>query len=324
MPDDHSMSALRFDGRVAVITGAGRGLGRSYALLLASRGAKIVVNDPGSSLQGSGLDAGPAEEVAREIRTAGGEAVACTASVATAEGGNAIIEAALEHYGRIDILVHNAGIVRPASLKEMTQADFDAVLDVHLRGAFHVVRPAFPIMCNAGYGRIVLTSSIGGLYGNRRVANYGVAKAGTIGLSNVIALEGAAEGVKCNVIVPGAVTRMAEGLDTSAYPPMSPELVAPVVGWLAHEACSITGEMLVSIAGRVARALIAESPGVYRDSWSIEQVAEQMDDIRDATAPLILPVVPTGHADHIRYSFAMAVKGKDAGLADSSSAPGGG
>ncbi len=306
------MSELRFNGRVAVITGAGRGLGRAYALLLASRGAKIVVNDPGGSLHGSGLDAGPAEEVAREIRTAGGEAAACTASVATAEGGGAIIRSALDHYGRIDILVHNAGIVRPAPLKEMTQADFDAVLDVHLRGAFHVVRPAFPIMCEAGYGRIVLTSSIGGLYGNRRVANYGVAKAGTIGLSNVVALEGAAEGVKCNVIVPGAVTRMAEGLDTSAYPPMSPELVAPVVGWLAHESCSISGEMLVSIAGRVARAFIAESPGVYRDSWSIEQVAEHMDAVRDVNAPLILPVVPTGHADHIRYSFAMAIKGKDA------------
>jgi NAD(P)-dependent dehydrogenase (short-subunit alcohol dehydrogenase family) len=285
-------------------------LGRAYALLLASRGAKVVVNDPGGSLQGNGLDAGPAEEVAREIRAAGGEAVACTASVATPEGGGAIVKAALDHYGRIDILVHNAGIVRPASLKEMTQADFDAVLDVHLRGAFHVVRPAFPVMCKAGYGRIVLTSSIGGLYGNHRVANYGVAKAGTIGLSNVVALEGAAEGVKCNVIVPGAVTRMAEGLDTSAYPPMSPELVAPVVGWLAHESCSISGEMLVSIAGRVARTFIAESPGVYRDSWSIEQVAERMDAIRDPDAPILFPVVPAGHADHIRYSFAMAVKGK--------------
>lgn len=304
------MPELRFDERVAVITGAGRGLGRAYALLLASRGAKVIVNDPGGNLQGNGLDAGPAEEVAREIRTAGGEALACTASVATPEGGSAIIQAALDHYGRIDVLVHNAGNVRPASLKEMTQADFDAVLDVHLRGAFHVVRPAFPVMCKAGYGRIVLTSSIGGLYGNHRVANYGVAKAGMIGLSNVAALEGAAEGVKCNVIVPGAVTRMAEGLDISAYPPMSPELVAPVVGWLAHESCSISGEMLISIAGRVARAFIAESPGVYRDSWSIEQVAEQMDAIRNVQAPLILPVVPTGHSDHIRYSFAMAVKGK--------------
>jgi NAD(P)-dependent dehydrogenase (short-subunit alcohol dehydrogenase family) len=300
------MPQLRFENRVAVITGAGRGLGRAYAVLLASRGAKVVVNDSGGNLRGGDIDAGPAAEVAREIKAAGGEAVACTDSVATPEGGKAIIQAALDHYGRIDILIHNAGNVRPASLKEMTYEDFDSVLDVHLRGAFHVVRPAFPVMCAAGYGRIVLTSSIGGLYGNHRVANYGVAKAGAIGLSNVAALEGAAEGVKCNIIVPAAVTRMAEGIDTSAYPPMSPELVAPVVGWLAHESCSISGEMLISIAGRVARAFVAESPGVYRGAWSIEEVAEQMDVIRSTDAPLVLPVVPTGHIDHIRYSFKMA------------------
>ena len=146
----------------------------------------------------------------------------------------------------------------------MSYDDFEAVLDVHLRGAFHVVRQAFPLMCDAGYGRIVLTSSIGGLYGNHEVANYAIAKAGVIGLSNVAAMEGAAEGVKSNVIVPAAVTRMAEGIDTSAYPPMGPELVAPVVGWLAHETCSITGEILVALAGRVARAVVAETPGVYR------------------------------------------------------------
>src|SRR5215469_6463210 len=156
------MTERRFDGRVAVITGAGRGLGRAYAELLAAKGAKTVVNDPGGSMQGEGADAGPAEEVVLAIRAAGGEAVACTESVATPEGGKAIIQAALDHYGRIDILIHNAGIVRAASLKEMTYEDFDTVLDVHLRGAFHVVRPAFPIMCEAKYGRIVLTSSIGG------------------------------------------------------------------------------------------------------------------------------------------------------------------
>jgi len=300
---------LRFDNRVAVITGAGRGLGRTYALLLASRGAKVVVNDNGSTIKGAGVDAGPAEEVAREIRAAGGEAIATTASVSTAEGGSAIIKAALDEYGKIDILIHNAGNVRGVSLKEMSQEDFDAVLDVHLRGAFHVVRPAFPLMCKAGYGRVVLTSSIGGLYGNHQQANYGVSKAGLIGLSNVVALEGAAEGVKCNVIVPGAVTRMAEGLDISAYPPMGPDLVAPVVGWLAHESCTITGEMLISIAGRVAKTCFAEAPGVYQPDWSIEQVSGRMDAIRDMTSPLNFPVVPSGHVDHIRYSFGMAVKG---------------
>jgi NAD(P)-dependent dehydrogenase (short-subunit alcohol dehydrogenase family) len=303
------MPERRFDERVAVITGAGRGLGRSYAMLLASKGAKIIVNDSGGSLKGGDVDTGPAADVVREIRAAGGEAVACTESVATPEGGKAIIQSALDHYGRIDVLIHNAGNVRPASLKEMTQADFDAVLDVHLKGAFHVVRPAFPVMCGAGYGRIVLTSSIGGLYGNRGIANYAVSKAAMIGLSNVAAIEGAAEGVKSNVIVPAAVTRMAEGIDTSAYPPMSPDLVAPVVGWLAHETCPISGEMLISIAGRVARAFVAESAGVYRDHWSIDQVAEDMDRIRSTDAPVVFSILPKGHSEHIGYSFKMAAAG---------------
>jgi NAD(P)-dependent dehydrogenase (short-subunit alcohol dehydrogenase family) len=303
------MPELRFDGRVAVITGAARGLGRSYALLLASRGAKVVVNDPGVSLKGDGVDVGPAQAVVEEIKAAGGEAVASTDSVATPEGGKAIIDAALQHYGRIDILIHNAGIVRRGSLKELSYADFELVVDVHLRGAFHVVRPAFPLMCKAGYGRVVLTSSINGLYGNRNVANYCVAKAGIIGLSNVVALEGAEEGVKSNVILPGAVTRMAEGLDTSAYPPMDPDLVAPVVGWLAHESCSITGEMLSSMAGRAARAYTAESPGVYHPAWSIEQVAKDIDAIRSTESPLVFPVVPSGQLDHIRYGFEMATRG---------------
>jgi NAD(P)-dependent dehydrogenase (short-subunit alcohol dehydrogenase family) len=304
---------LRFDDRVAVVTGAGRGLGRAYAQLLASRGAKVVVNDVGGSLDGEGVDAGPAEQVVRGITAAGGEAVACGASVATREGGEAIIATALEHYGRIDVLVHNAGNVRPASLKEMSYEDFDAVLDVHLRGAFHVVRPAFPLMCDAGYGRIVLTSSIGGLYGNHNVANYAAAKAGVIGLSNVAALEGAAEGVRCNVIVPAAVTRMAEGIDTSAYPPMGSELVAPVVGWLAHESCSVTGELFIALAGRVARAVIAESPGVCRPSWTVEDVGSHLDAIRDMEAPLIFAAVPDGHSEHIRYSFERAHRSNDQG-----------
>src|SRR5574340_1012563 len=144
------MPDLRFDGRVAVVTGSGRGLGRCYALLLASKGAKVVVNDSGGGLTGDGADAAPADDVVREITAAGGEAVACTDSVATRDGGGAIIQTALEHYGRLDILIHNAGNVRRGSLMEMSYEDFDAVLDVHLRGAFNVVRPAFPVMCRAG------------------------------------------------------------------------------------------------------------------------------------------------------------------------------
>src|SRR3954451_8216309 len=201
------MSDLRFDGRVAVVTGGGRGLGRSYAMLLAAHGAKVVVNDPGGSLTGDGNSAAPAEEVVRDIIAAGGDAVASTDSVASPTGGKAIIDAALDRYGRIDILVHNAGIVRGASLKEMTYDDFEAVVDVHLRGAFHVVRPAFPMMCEAGYGRIVLTSSIGGLYGNHEGAHYADAKAGVIGVSNVAATEGAPPGARA----------------TSSCPPPSPE-----------------------------------------------------------------------------------------------------
>jgi NAD(P)-dependent dehydrogenase (short-subunit alcohol dehydrogenase family) len=308
MTDTSEPSTLRFDGRVAVVTGGGRGLGREYALLLAARGARVVVNDVGGSLTGVGGDAGPAHDVAAEILAAGGDAVASTDSVATAAGGESIIATALDHFGRIDVLIHNAGNVRRAPLHEMSYEDFDAVLDVHLRGAFHVVRPAFPLMCAAGYGRIVLTSSIGGLYGNWGVANYAAAKAGVLGLTNVVAIEGAAQGVTCNAIIPGAVTRMAEGLDTTAYPPMEPGLVAPTVGWLAHEDCTVTGEYFVAIAGRVARAFVAETAGVYRPSWSVEDVGANIDAIRDDTSPLVFPPVPGGHADHIRFSFGMAAR----------------
>lgn len=302
------MAELRFDGRVAVITGGGRGLGASYAKLLASRGAKVVVNDPGVSMTGEGNDAGPAQQVVDDINAAGGEAVANTESVATPEGGASVIQTALESFGQIDILIHNAGNVRRAALRDMSYQDFENVLDVHLRGGFHVVRAAFPHMCDANYGRIVLTGSINGLYGNAGVVNYSAAKAGLMGLSNVAAIEGAECGVKCNMILPGAVTRMAEGLDTSQYPPMDPELVAPAVAWMAHENCSISGEMLIAIAGRIARAYAAETEGVYRPEWTIEGVAEAIEAIRETDNPLLFPPVPTGHIDHLRYSFAMASK----------------
>jgi NAD(P)-dependent dehydrogenase (short-subunit alcohol dehydrogenase family) len=299
---------LRFDGRVAVITGAGRGLGRAYALLLAVRGAKVVVNDIGASIRGGDADASPAAEVVREIQAAGGEAIANTDSVATAAGGEAIVRAATAKWNRIDVLIHNAGNVRRAPLKEMTHADFDAVLDVHLRGAFHVVRPAFPLMCKAGYGRVVLTSSIGGLYGNVGVANYSAAKAGLLGLSQVIALEGAAEGVKCNAIAPAAVTRMSEGIDTSQFPPMTPEMVAPLVAWLCHESCPLTGEMLIAAAGRLARAYVAETRGVQRPAWTVEQVAAHAEAIHDMQEPLVFAPIK-GFGEHLKFSFEMARRG---------------
>ena len=189
----------------------------------------------------------------------------------------------------------------------MTYEDFEAVVDVHLRGAFHVVRPAFPVMCDAGYGRIVLTSSIGGLYGNHGVANYAVAKAGVIGLSNVAAMEGAAHGVRSNVIVPAAVTRMAEGIDTSAYPPMGPELVAPVVGLAG-------ARNMFDHRGNARRA---RGPGGHGRGGGdpgrvppvvVDRRRRREHRRRSATTPqpLVFPVVPDGHGDHIRYSFGMA------------------
>ena len=302
------MTELRFDKRVAVITGAGRGLGRAYALLLASRGAKVVVNDPGGSMEGDSTQEGPADAVVSEIKAAGGEAVANTDSVATPEGGQAIIQTALDAFGRVDILIHNAGIVRRSPIEDMSVEDFESVLDVHLRGGFHVLKPAFAAMKKAGYGRIVMTGSINGLYGNAGVINYSEAKGGLIAMSNVAALEGADFGIKSNVILPAAVTRMSAGVDTSAFPPMDPDLVAPTVGWLAHESCSVSGEMLSSGAGRIARAFPAESPGVYQPSWTIEQVGERIEAIRKADQPLVFAPVPSGHMDHLRYSFVMASK----------------
>jgi hypothetical protein len=165
-------------------------------------------------------------------------------------------------------------------------------------------------MKKQGYGRVVLTGSINGLYGNYKNANYSVAKAGSQGLSSVIALEGAEHNVKSNVILPAAVTRMSEGIDTSQFPPMPPEMVAAAVGWLCHESCSVTGEMLVSAAGRVARAYIAETPGVYRPEWSIEDIAAQIDVIRNTDKPIVFQPVPWGQLDHLKYSFAMTKGGK--------------
>ncbi|WP_334183772.1 SDR family NAD(P)-dependent oxidoreductase [Novosphingobium sp.] len=297
------MTERRFDGRVAVVTGGARGLGRAYAELLGSLGARIVINDNGSAMSGTGSDAGPAEEAVQTLRDAGCEAVACTESVATPEGGKAIVEAALDAFGRIDVLIHNAGNNRFAPLDTISYDDFRSVLDVHLLGAFHVVRPSFERMAKQEYGRVVLTGSIGGLYSMPSVVNYAVSKSGMIGLNNIVAIEGAAHGVKSNMILPGAVTRMAEGLDTSQYPAMGPELVAPVVGWLAHESCSVTGEMYVSMGGRVARAFISETEGVYRPDWTIDSVVAEIGDIRDMARQWTFHPAENGFGEHMARSF---------------------
>jgi NAD(P)-dependent dehydrogenase (short-subunit alcohol dehydrogenase family) len=228
--------------------------------------------------------------------------------VVTPEGGKAIIETALDSFGKIDVLIHNAGNNRFAPLAEISYEDFRAVVDVHLLGGFHVVRPAFPHMLAAGYGRVVLTGSIGGLYSMPQTVNYAVAKSGMIGLNNIISIEGAERNVKSNIILPGAVTRMAEGLDISQYPPMGPELVAPVVGFLAHEDCIVSGELYVSMAGRVARAFIAESEGVYRPSWTIDDVAQNFAAIRDESRQWVF-AQQQGFFGHMERSFEMARKG---------------
>ncbi len=300
------MTELRFDNRVAVITGGGRGLGAAHARLLASRGCKLVINDPGVSMAGDATSEGPAEALAAEIRAGGGKAVANTDSVATSEGGAAIIQSAMDAYGRVDILIHSAGNVRKAPLAEMSADDWQAVIDVHLNGAFHITRPAFAAMLTQGYGRIVYTSSVNGIYSNRNVANYSAAKGGMIALANTAAIEGFAANVKANCILPAAVTRMSEGIDTSQFPPMTPEMVAPLVAYLCHESCEVTGEMLISAAGRMARAWVAESAGLYQPEWSIEDVAANIAAIRDMSTPLHFTPAPQGHLDHLLYSFGMA------------------
>ncbi|RZJ98060.1 MAG: SDR family NAD(P)-dependent oxidoreductase [Novosphingobium sp.] len=302
------MAELRFDDRVAVITGGGRGLGRAYALLLAARGAKIVVNDPGVSMSGDTTDEGPADALVAEIKAAGGQAVASLDSVATPEGAKAIVQTALDAFGRLDILIHSAGNVRRGSLTELSYEDFESVLAVHLKGAFNMVREAMPVMTAQAYGRIVLTGSINGLYGKANNATYAMCKAGFMGLSNTAAIEGKDAGIKSNVIIPAAVTRMSAGIDTSKFPPMEPEMVAPAVAWLSHEDCSVSGEMLVAMGGRVARAFVAESEGVFRKDWTIEDVASDIDAIRAAETPLVFATVPQGELDHLLFGFDMARK----------------
>jgi len=300
------MEELRFDGRVAVVSGAGGGLGREYALLLASRGAKVVVNDLGTDRHGGGRDSTMAQDVVDEIRAAGGEAVANGDTVATPDGGRAIVEAALDSFGRIDILVHNATINRPGAFRDLAWEDFSAVLDVHVGGAFHLAKAAFPRMCDQGYGRVVLVASIAGLYGEKNLSAYATGKGAVMGLANALAMEGAEHGVTANCIVPAARTRLAEGRDTDGFPPWGSDLVAPAVGWLAHESCRASGEMYVALAGRIAQAYVAETRGVFRPEWTIEQVAQQLGEITDRSQQVTFAPVPSGFGDHLAYSFAMA------------------
>ncbi len=275
------MADLGFDGKVAIITGAGGGLGRSHALDLARRGALIVVNDLGGSTDGTGSSETAAQKVVDEIEAAGGEAVASYDSVATPEGGKAIVQTAIETFGRVDIIVNNAGILRDTSFKNMTAEQLDPVLDVHLRGAFHVTQPAWQIMRDQGYGRIINTSSGAGIFGNFGQTNYGAAKMGLVGFTRVLAVEGAKNNIKANAIAPVARTRMTEELLGPVADKLAPELVTPVVTYLAHEDCPVTGEVYSVGGGRVARVFIGVTQGYVDPSGlSAESVRDNFEQIR--------------------------------------------
>jgi NAD(P)-dependent dehydrogenase (short-subunit alcohol dehydrogenase family) len=318
------MMELRFDDQVAIVTGSGRGLGREHALLMASRGARVVVNDVGSSVTGNGTDRSAAESTVSEIRAKGGEAVANVDSVATADGGAAIVQAALDAWGRVDVVINNAGFVDDANFDDMTADRLEPLIDVHLKAAFFVTRPAWKVMRARGYGRIVNTTSAAGILGSPRMSNYGAAKTGLIGFTRVLAAEGAELGIKVNAIAPIANTRMlersmqsvAELADAEAlasaqelmqpfFDKVDPALVAPVVAFLAHGDCPVTGEFYTVGAGQVSRFFIGRTRGYHNPTLSPEDVAANLDAIRDEAGY----TVPAGPADELAELFAAILPG---------------
>jgi len=314
-----STTELRFDDEVAVITGAGGGLGKQYALLLASRGARVVVNDIGGSVTGDGSDAATAGAVVDEIRELGGQAVADTHCVTSSEGGQAIIDTALRAWGRVDIVINNAGIVGDAPFEDMTADRLNPLIDVHLKGAFYVTRPAWTVMRERGYGRILNTCSAAGILGAERMSNYGAAKTGLIGFTRVLAAEGAGHNIKVNAIAPIAYTRMlAHSVDGAGrqddeaaqailddlvaqyLQKLDPALVAPVAAFLTHRKCPVSGEIYTVGAGHVARFFVGRTKGFYRSGLSVEDVRDHLDEIRDEAGY----TVPRGPADEITELFA--------------------
>ena len=283
------MTELGFDGQVAIITGAGGGLGKQHALLLASRGALVVVNDLGGAVDGTGSDVGAAQLVVDEIAAAGGEAVADANSVATPEGGAAVVQTAIDAFGRVDIVVNNAGILRDKSFSNMTSELFDPVIDVHLRGAFHVTQPAWKHMRERNYGRIISTSSSSGLFGNFGQANYGAAKMGLVGFTRVLSVEGAKYGITANAVAPFALTRMTEALLGPLGEKLAPELVSPIVAYLAHESCTATGRIFSVGGGRVAEVFIGEAQGFHAADLTPELVAENWAAITDRDGYVVPP-----------------------------------
>lgn len=289
---------ITFDRRVAVVTGAGGGLGRTYALELARRGARVVVNDLGGSVDGTGASTRAADVVVEEITDAGGEAVANYDSVSTEEGGEAIIQTALDSFDTVDIVINNAGILRDRSFAKMEISEIQAVLDVHLVGGFNVSLPAFRVMKEKSYGRFVFTTSASGLFGNFGQANYGAAKAGLVGLSNVLAIEGEKYNIKSNAVAPIAKTRMTEDLLGPFAEMVAPEQVTPMVVYLCSEANESTHEIFTVGGGRYGRVFIGTNKGWFAGTDevpSVEDVVEHLETIRDVSDH----VVPLSNNDEI-------------------------
>ncbi|MCS5683372.1 MAG: SDR family NAD(P)-dependent oxidoreductase [Acidimicrobiales bacterium] len=296
------MDELRFDDRVALVTGAGGGLGREHALLLASRGAAVMVNDLGSpTMGGQDHDPSPAQAVVEEISAAGGVAIANSDSVASREGAESMVASALEEFGRLDILINNAGIIRNRTFLNIGEYEFEPVLDVHVKGCFFVTRPAYEHMKTVGYGRIINTSSGSGLFGSFGQTAYSAAKAAIYGFTRTLAIEGSRYGVHVNAIAPGALTRMTGDVlgDDGAMAEMTglsgedlvyqmgPHQVAPAVVYLAHESCSLNGETLSASGGRVGRAFMGVTKGIYEDELTVESVAERIDEVCDEDGYLV-------------------------------------
>ncbi|CAG9858017.1 unnamed protein product [Phyllotreta striolata] len=296
------MADLKFDGRVVVVTGAGAGLGRAYALLFGSRGAKVVVNDLGGGRHGDGSSSNAADAVVDEIVRNGGTAVADYNSVVE---GEKIIQTALNKFGRVDVLINNAGILRDKSFAKISDQDWDLVHAVHLKGSFKTTQAAFPIFKKQNYGRVIMTASNSGLYGNFGQANYSAAKLGLVGLANTVAIEGRKYNIFCNVIVPTAASRLTEDiLPPDLFAELKPELIAPVVAYLCHESCQENGSIIEAAAGWAGRCAIVRSNGALlrqkpEDQVSIEAVkdnwstirnlsnAQKLDTIEDATGALM-------------------------------------
>jgi NAD(P)-dependent dehydrogenase (short-subunit alcohol dehydrogenase family) len=290
------MADIGFDGKVAIVTGAGGGLGRSHALELARRGARVVVNDLGGSVTGEGGSVGPAHQVVKEIEALGGEAVANGDSVGTPEGGEAIVQSALDAFGTVDIVVNNAGILRDKTFHNMTADLLNPVIDVHLKGAFHVTVPAWKIMREKSYGRIINTASNAGVFGNFGQSNYGAAKMGLVGLTHVLAQEGGRYNIKTNAIAPVAKTRMTEELLGSMGEQLQPEKITPVVVFLASEACTESGALFSIAGGAVSRVFLGRTKGYFNPDLTVEDVRDNWDQINDQAGY----DVPRGVLDEIK------------------------